>query len=268
MSRSDFFANVKCEDNAVKNELDEVIDEIKRVTKKRAVRLVFTKCKNVSPIKSKLGGVPYLEEGADLPIDSKGKTMPLLIQINLSELEYKTALSKSGMLQFFISASGKSEGKVVYHKLVKEIPDMSVYEINVMPGGKFSPVLKECSVSFEEIDDYICVNDNSFNAVLKKAVKKVTGKELTGDMYDNFSDKECKKICKVFTGGGSKLFGNPCFTQTDVRKENNALELLLQIDSDSKFTLWGDCGAGNFFIEKEMLKKLDFSNIIYSWDCY
>ena len=32
--------------------------------------------------------------------------------------------------------------------------------------------------------------------------------------------------------------------------------------------MWGDCGVGNFFINAEDLKRLDFSNVLYNWDCY
>ena len=48
--------------------------------------------------------------------------------------------------------------------------------------------------------------------------------------------------------------------------------LLLQIDSmdDEKGnvqTIWGDAGVCNFFINKDKLKNLDFSDILYNWDC-
>ena len=31
--------------------------------------------------------------------------------------------------------------------------------------------------------------------------------------------------------------------------------------------MWGDMGIANFFINKEDLSKLDFSNVFYNWDC-
>lgn len=45
--------------------------------------------------------------------------------------------------------------------------------------------------------------------------------------------------------------------------------LLLQIDTDNSLNImWGDSGVANFFIRKEDLLNLDFSNVIYNWDCY
>ena len=45
--------------------------------------------------------------------------------------------------------------------------------------------------------------------------------------------------------------------------------LLLQIDTDDSLNImWGDSGVANFFIKKDDLLNLDFSNVIYNWDCY
>ena len=30
---------------------------------------------------------------------------------------------------------------------------------------------------------------------------------------------------------------------------------------------WGDLGVGNFFINREALKRRDFSRVLYNWDC-
>lgn len=36
---------------------------------------------------------------------------------------------------------------------------------------------------------------------------------------------------------------------------------------DEDYILWGDGGVANFLINQEDLKKGDFSNILYYWDC-
>ena len=30
--------------------------------------------------------------------------------------------------------------------------------------------------------------------------------------------------------------------------------------------MWGDAGVGHFFIDREALKLLDFSDVLYYWD--
>ncbi|WP_140916353.1 DUF1963 domain-containing protein, partial [Listeria monocytogenes] len=38
-------------------------------------------------------------------------------------------------------------------------------------------------------------------------------------------------------------------------------------DESRMAIMWGDCGVGNFFINKQDLINRDFSNIMYNWDC-
>lgn len=246
-------------------ELDLIIAEIKRRTAKKAVKLIFSAKENISPLESKLGGKPYWDGEMPYPRDSKGKTMPLLLQLSLSEININTSLPKRGMLQFFISDDMDCECRVVYHEKIN--PDFTLpKKINVMPNGGFSPVLKECKVSFKETEDYIGAFDERYGDILIKTVKRVTGREIGGDLFDDFSEDEGKRICEEFTGAGSKLFGWHCFTQSDPRE--NGESLLLQLDSDGEHILWGDYGVGNFFIDKDDLKNNDFSKVKYYWDCY
>ncbi|GHT37887.1 hypothetical protein FACS189435_3890 [Bacteroidia bacterium] len=62
----------------------------------------------------------------------------------------------------------------------------------------------------------------------------------------------------------------PHFTQDDPRSCDDKLKghiiLLLQIDSSDDI-MWGDAGVANFFISSESLRNLDFSNVIYTWNC-
>ena len=73
-----------------------------------------------------------------------------------------------------------------------------------------------------------------------------------------------------------QLGGYPYFTQYDPRFEYRSseatkyTELLFQIDSqfDTKWDLcWGDAGVRNLFISRENLEALDFSDLLYNFDC-
>ena len=74
---------------------------------------------------------------------------------------------------------------------------------------------------------------------------------------------------------GHKLGGYPHFTQDDPREFINEEEpyiLLLQIDSDDSafekiYIQWGDMGVCNFWMKKSALKRCDFSEVLYNWDC-
>jgi uncharacterized protein YwqG len=76
---------------------------------------------------------------------------------------------------------------------------------------------------------------------------------------------------------GHKIGGYPYFTQDDVRKCSSNSDqkqkpdiLLFQMDTDCNETvdiMWGDSGVGNFFIDESALRELDFSKVLYNWDC-
>lgn len=71
-------------------------------------------------------------------------------------------------------------------------------------------------------------------------------------------------------GFGHKIGGYASFTQHDPREYEYKKHtvLLLQIDSDDDIgSMWGDVGIANFFITPENLRKKDFSNVLYNWDC-
>ena len=90
---------------------------------------------------------------------------------------------------------------------------------------------------------------------------------------DDYSDEDSLM-------SGHKIGGFPLITRYDPRSPHDSRDfLLLQLDSDYsgdmgedgsfKFRekiMWGDAGVGHFFIDREALKLLDFSDVVYYWD--
>ena len=90
-------------------------------------------------------------------------------------------------------------------------------------------------------------------------------REVSDLIWDNLSGEEVHRIS-----------GYPSFTQYDPRVHGNQKKhdtLLFQMASqwnDEKNCYeisWGDAGVANFFISSEDLKKLNFGDVIYTWDC-
>ena len=87
-------------------------------------------------------------------------------------------------------------------------------------------------------------------------------------------DRRLDSFRKVLAGGAClslciELLQLPF---SDPRSEDSAQydTLLLQLDTDFRQgigLMWGDIGVGNFFINREALKRLDFSDVLYNWDC-
>ncbi len=196
---------------------------------------------------SKFGGLPYCKTSDDVPVDEDGKKMQLLAQINFDEVkDHLSEAPKHGILQFFISTKGSAYGadfsnllnkngfRVIYHEVV----DYSVTKEQVLTYGlpkgqcnSSTPVQTSCKIELVSVKQ----------------------------KYDN----------------GSHILGSPKFCQDDPRPLKPEYSyskfdtLLLQIDScaTDNHVEFGDHGIAQFFINKKALKNLDFSDVLYNWDC-
>lgn len=229
---------------------------------KPCVKITLTDTKP-SIFESKIGGLGYIPHDKDFPTDSNGNQLRLLAQIECDKIQLD-GFMKTGLLQFWIlnnSHLGKKfpnwteqDGfRVIYYpeidKTVTKEEIESKFVKNEYDDDEYNgfPVLRECGMSFEKSED----KEFDYN----------TDDEEILEEYDVLS--------------GHKVGGYPYFTQHDPRSyiENgyNYDFLLFQLDTDSidgeDVVMWGDCGVGNFFINSEKLKKCDFSDVLYNWDC-
>ncbi len=280
-----------------------IVDEIKKLSKDKedCYKLIIDPDKTPNITDSKFGGLPYWDMNKYFPTDTKGNKMILLAQLNLEQLGVKKPLPEKGILQFFIANDSnyvygmnfdnptvQMGFKVIYHDSI----DYSVTEEEIMAAGIplgidddeniYSPVIKECYVKAEKSKSYCSPDVYDFNTIFKTAVKNALGEDTEDvdfyeylDFYNQNNDEDRDYLFDELSSYGHKMLGYPYFTQSDPREYNDKLKrydtLLFQIDSemigDSDYVLWGDCGVANFFIPQEKLGKLDFSDILYNWDC-
>lgn len=250
--------------------LDDIIAYIKAHTAQQAYRLVTDTDGETDLFSSKLGGVPYWEAALPYPTDGDGNPFYLLLQLNLDRASIADErLPQGGMLQFFISPLDKCECKVIFHPTINYDAEADS-ECVAMPCDGM-PVLRETAVHPEAFEDYLSISSYRFEAVLREAVRAVTGEDIgAAEATDYFNDADLQTVGNALSGSGSKLFGYPVFTQWDPREEGtNYPQLLLQVDSDLKerTVMWGDCGVGNFFIGNEALAARHYEDILYYWDC-
>lgn len=221
-----------------KRQVKRIVAEIKKKTAMKAYKLSIEKDSKPDIFDSKFGGVPYWDMGKEYPLDSKGKKMMLLAQINFTKAGLEDErLPKQGILQFFIAseddvygmdwdqADSQKDFRVIYHETIDE------------------------SITKEQ--------------VLQLDIPISTSEEDSDYLYDE---------CNI---QGHWILGYPFFTQYDPREgreDSYYNTLLFQMDSEmidhEDYVLWGDCGVANFFINDEALGKLDFSKILYNWDCF
>lgn len=232
---------------------------------------------------SKFAGNPYLPKASEHPRDEVGKYMKLLAQINCEELPNKLIdMPLKGILQFFLAGDHDVMGldfneqtnqqnfRVVYYdEIVKEDEIITDFSYMNSFGEEYFPIEKELKISFTLENESVSVTDCAF----EDSYEKLDFEEHAGVDDDGHEITLFDLYAENLSNEGHKIGGYAFFTQVDPRgyaenyKDYNVL--LLQIDSDDENgIMWGDCGVGNFFIRREDLKKLDFTNVLYNWDCH
>lgn len=273
-----------------------ILKKLDEQTKKEAFRIVINKKRKPKLYDSKFGGVPYWDKKQKYPTDPDGNRMILLAQINLNQIEPNELLPQTGMLQFFIANNDmygvnfkepdKQDGfRVVYHESIDEsITREELFESGILFDKSSeeqdieSPVDGELAVDIEKTEVSMGANDYRFEQFFFKAAEEINlSVEDEYEMYDildeDLYNEQAEKNEKHW------LLGYPYFTQGDPREFSEELQyydtLLFQMDSECLHEngsldyeiIWGDVGVGNFFINKEDLKKKDFSKVMYTWDC-
>ncbi len=228
---------------------------------------------------SKFAGTPYLPIGYEYPKDSNGEPMRLLAQINFEEMPRIEYFPSKGVLQFYISPKDDFYGadfdkptnqknfKVIYIPEVIKDDSQIINDFSFISNSKddYFPIGAEGKLIYNI--DYVPVGirDFQFEKIFNKSAfdffdENVNNGEVSLDWYEN------KYSC-----AGHRIGGYAFFTQNDPREYDSKDYdvLLLQIDSDDELEIiWGDVGVANFFIKLEDLMKMDFTKVLYNWDCY
>lgn len=261
--------------------LDEVIAEFHKETAKKTIRLELEEDKVKDITSSKLGGQPYWPKGMDYPITTQGDNMVLLAQLNFAELPNIPNYPTSGILQFFVDievgeciTNNHDSIKVIYHENISD--DIDTTERKTIDSDDYSPFTGEYAIKSSVVKDmYPCdIFGDELNDIFMPIFNKYfdTNIKAVSHIDDEFDDKSTwdiiyDKLVKSVESWGTRIGGYPNFTQYDPRTSDKYDALLLQIDSE-KGIMWGDCGIANVFINSDKLKKKDFSDVFFTWDCY
>jgi uncharacterized protein YwqG len=238
---------------------------------------------NISTLlwQNKLGGLPYLPKNKQYPTNDKGEYLRLVAQLNFNDIQNLNNFPTSGILQFFIDGNDDIYGldfdnpisqkgfRILYYPEIDKNTNNLITDFSFLgnlPQDYYFPIRGEFTLEFTLNQATISPYDEYFNDYLP---------EFNGENNDLLLEIYAEYYENKFSGIKHQLGGYPYFTQSDPRfgilKENEPYQLLLQIDSqyfDDGFEIcWGDVGIANFFIQPSALKKLDFSQVLYNWDC-
>lgn len=239
------------------------------------VKITAQKQDDISLHQSSFGNYPCIPAGFTYPKDSEGKLMYPLAQLNCRDLPALPGYPPSGYLQFYISTNDtyginfdnlreQKDFRVHYftEEEVEEYQTDFSFLDQVIAVGE-SPVDGPHALSFESGTDHGNMIDYRFSKRIRPMLDRLAGE------YPEYEDELNEYVYDTLSGNGHKAGGYACFTQDDPRSDEPELEdyiLLLQVDSDDHI-MWGDVGVANFFIHPDDLARLDFSRVMYTWDC-
>ena len=277
----------------------QIAGEIVERNTEPALRFALVRGGEPGIFESKVGGTPYLPRDMAWPLDSKGVGMELLAQVDCAGLEGLPDFPHRGLLQFFFGLddvfgmdfddpTAQKGFRVLYHETVD--PTVTAAEVLAKkaeapkPEGDaryYTPLFGVYGIRFAPAEVQR-INSQDFRAWDKFLAK---WNELHGtDIKTQWDYYRATKISGEFPAPKEKapyhqMGGYPYFTQEDPRINAGELAnldvLLFQLDSEmlprkqggGDLVLWGDCGVCNFFINREALRRRDFSRVCYNWDC-
>ena len=248
---------------------DNVITKFKQYTKKECYRVdIIEELPEITD--NKIGGKPYLPTGIEYPKDKAGNYMPLLLQINLKDIELD-GYPKDGIVEIF------TDKDVDYpcQYIVKYFKDRLDYQTEFPEIDSSHYICKDSyKIQLSKDISYMSINDYRFKDTICKIINdeyKLNLKIL--EDVDNFF--ECDDWYEEFEENTSNplitIGGYANFTQTDPReyKIKDKEECLFKLDSyynSRKFNI-GDIGIISALISKDDIKKCNFENTIVDWDC-
>lgn len=212
------------------------------------------------------------------PKNNEGEDMRLLAAIYFSELPKNDIFPDRGVLRFYITPDdyygaalddyedglNRQKGfRVLFDEdESKFTTEETAEDLELFPVfGCFRP-------AFSKINNPLPTEDYRFGATYERLISEHEDLVMTDDEID--------ELVSAVNSDGHKMGGYPYFTQEDPRDAQNIYQkydtLLLQLTSetvdDGKELMFGDSGVCNFFIPYDKLKKCDFSDVLYHWDCY
>ena len=274
-----------------------VYDELKAAHNKEVIYIKAEKVDDLSLEESKFGGFPFVPLGGAIPTNAEGSQLALLAQINCAQLPENNMYPSDGWLQIWCledemygfcsdTIQPETNQKVLYIPAGTQGEPLERVEAMYQPYTN-----EECPLwfvdeqgaiwgmrlSFTHGQQGITYSDGRFRDLFLDRWNKRYPEQAVENFYD-LPDEIFENVVDIHDGPdcAHQLGGYPYFTQYDPRYEYDSAELakytevLFQIDSqfDTKWDLcWGDAGVRNLFISRENLEALDFSDLLYNFDC-
>lgn len=238
---------------------------------------------------TKIGGTPYLPPDFDYPYDKEAgmEDHPLfmLAQFNFSQFPKNDRFPDHGILQIYISGSyganmygyhyenpsNDASFRVIYFEDIEtdttklqsppKIENDEDFPLQPMDTCIKLQIEEKAYPTIPEMEDYSDIMASTYQKLYHEDLEKNPASVyLSSAVYETLG----------YTP--SRMSGHPYYIQGDPRSELDALvydEVLALFQPDlSNHFMFADGGCAVFMINHEDLKKHDFSDVYYTWDCF
>lgn len=238
---------------------------------------------------TKIGGTPYLPPDFDYPYDKEAgmEDHPLfmLAQFNFSQFPKNDRFPDHGILQIYISGSyganmygyhyenpsNDASFRVIYFEDIEtdttklqsppKIENDEDFPLQPMDTCIKLQIEEKAYPTIPEMEDYSDIMASTYQKLYHEDLEKNPASVyLSSAVYETLG----------YTP--SRMSGHPYYIQGDPRSELDALvydEVLALFQPDlSDHFMFADGGCAVFMINHEDLKKHDFSDVYYTWDCF
>lgn len=264
-------------------DISEMVEKYKKKTKKKCYEMQLFEEEYEGELKildDKLGGRPYLPVGEKYPVDKRGNPMPLLLQINLKNVNLKN-YPKQGILEVFTNIEYPMEYQVKLFEegleYQTEFPETKAY----YNGEEFEYFVKKpLLVKLRETTMHMPTTNYKSMKIGKKIFieqfeNKVSKEELDDFLKNKFrdfwDDKLDDEIDKHLDYYWFNFGGYPNFSQYDARLDLRPRkdECVFSFDpiGYEDYVEIGDSGTMWGFMTKEDLKNGKFENMFVDYDC-
>lgn len=249
--------------------LEKVIEEFLNRTKKGCMKVnVIEGVPDI--LDDKLGGIPYIPEGEEYPLDKDGNPMILVTQFNLKNIDLE-GWPKEGIIEIFIDAdlSWPCQYVVKYYKEGLE------YKKDLPSAESEYPIIETpVKITFEKSFCVMPFSEHRFIDTVTEIIKDLYGVVVTNySEIENFFgvDDWPEKFIDKIDNPHCNIGGYADFTQQDPRDREHIekKECLFKLDSNLDFNniSIGDAGILFVFISKEDIENSNFENAVVDWDC-
>lgn len=267
--------------------IEKIVNKLRGKSEKDVIKIETVEKSVLTITESKFSGLPYLPKTEQIPVSESGQQLMLLAQINCAELPANNFYLQKGIIQFWINPiddllgadynnyTNQNDWRIVYYEdltadYYSEEELQKFYKTDFEEENYF-PVEGAKGLEFTLTKSIMGAEVDGFEEIFVEIYNELKPSEKIENYFDA-SNELLDELHEVISSSGHKVGGYPFFTQWDPREKGEYEVLLFQMDSENKGggwdILWGDAGVANFFITQKKLANKDFSDVMYSWDCY